>query len=502
MSIAGGYHFSQGGKLVIIDPSKGQQDGSGLEFLFWDPERKTTGGDSYGREGDQYAYPYPLDGEHFLVSYCPIGGYLMSRDGRVDRRTDRDTQMMRYKLYFMYRDGSREMLAAHPELSCASGVPVMARPRPSVAASVVDYTKDTGVMYVQNVYFGAGTEGVQPGTIRKIRVNRLHYKPVTIGGAVWKPPFSRRGPGRKYAGGGHSVTPVGVGTAGYDAKTILGEAEVHEDGSAMFEVPARTPIFLQLIDEQGHTVQSMRSWATLMPGERFSCVGCHEDKDAAPLSEIGQTVAMRRNPQKLRAFHDASGKPFSYVELIQPIWDKHCVKCHAPGRKAEKIDLTDTIVVDGVSDVRSMNTTLRRFYKSYLVLLKADKRRERNSSLQPGTPNEWVDYYTKLATVAQVPPYYAGSANSGLLKMLRKGHNDVKLSRDELDKIAAWMDLNVPFIGKYDRMNNWNAAQKDYYRDKMELRRRMEAIEQENIRQFIRTGRSRRRSPGGLQERN
>ncbi|MFW6255703.1 MAG: hypothetical protein ACOC54_02690 [Candidatus Sumerlaeota bacterium] len=488
MSIAGGYHHSQGGKLLIIDPSKGQQDYRGLEFLFWDPEKKITSGDNYGREGDQYAYPFPLDEKHWLVSYHPIGGYLMDKRGRVDRR--REDQLMRYKIYFMDIHGNREMLASHPVLSCASPVPVMSREKPPVHSTTVDYTQETGLMYVQDVYFGQGMEGVEQGSIKEIRVNEIHYKPVTIGGAVWSPPKDQVGPGKKYASiGNHSVTPVGVGTASFDAKTILGEVEVHADGSAMFKVPARKPFYLQLIDEKGYTVQTMRSWATLMPNENFSCVGCHEKKHTTPLRSKDLSIAMHQAPQTLQPFHDVSGKPFSYAKMIQPIWDKHCVKCHAPGKKAAKIDLTNTIVVDGTKG-RYTNTTLRKYYKSYLTLLKADKWRNWQGAeiLETGMPNEWVDYYTRLLTVAQVPAYYAGSANSGLLKMLRKGHKDIKLTRAELDKIAAWMDLNVPFIGEYDEMNIWNEDQKEYYRKKMEIRREMEAIESKNIEEYIEAG--------------
>ncbi len=489
MSIAGGYHVSQGGKLVIIEPSRGTQDYRGLTFINWDPSRKRTGGDNYGREGDQYAYPYPLDEESFLVSYAPIGGYLMSSSGRVDRR--REDGLMRYKIYFMTRDGRRELLAADPVLSCCGPVPVMARPVPTRLASTVDYTRKTGVMYVQNVYFGAGTRGVEPGTIKRIRVNELYYKPALIGGATWGPPRDQVGSGKKYASiGKHSVTPVGVGTASFDAKGILGEVEVHRDGSAMFEVPARRPIYLQLIDEKGQVVQSMRSWATLMPGERFSCVGCHEDKATAALDTPGLTVAMKSNPQELQPFHDVSGKPFSYAKMIQPIWDKHCVSCHAPGKKAEKIDLTRTIVADG-TQVRGVSTTKRRFFRSYLTLLKADTWRPKRGGgevLGTGMPNEWVNYYTRLLTVEQVPPYYAGSARSGLIRMLRKGHKKVNLSQAELEKVSAWIDLNVPFIGRYDEMNNWSQAEKEMYQLKLQQRQREARIEEKNIRRYILDG--------------
>jgi hypothetical protein len=488
MAIAGGYHTPQGGKLVIIDRRKGLQDYQGLMFVDWDPDRKRTRGDGYGREGPQYSYPYPLDDHGLLVSYAPIGGYLMSASGRVDRRAEQG--LMRYKLYFMTLDGKRELLAAHRTLSCASPVPLMARRKPTVRPNLTDYSQDTAVMYVQNVYHGPGMEGVEPPAAKQIRVIRLHYKPALIGAAVWSPPRDQIGPGRKYASvGKHSVTPVGVGTASFDAKEILGQVPIRADGSAMFEVPARTPLYLQLIDADGRAIQTMRSWATLMPGENFSCVGCHEDKASAPLSAQGRTQAMRDGPRKLRPLHDISGRPFSYARMIQPIWNRRCVSCHRKGGKAEAVDLTATIVPDNTSG-RATNTTLRRYYRSYLTLLKAAQEREIQGQtyLGPGKPNKWVDYYTRLLTVEQVAPYYAGSARSGLLKMLRDGHKKVKLTPAELETIAAWIDLNVPFIGEYDEMNSWSRPQREAYEQKMLQRRTQRKIEDGNIRRFLQAG--------------
>jgi hypothetical protein len=279
------------------------------------------------------------------------------------------------------------------------------------------------------------------------------------------------------------VTPVGVGTASFDAKRILGEAVVHEDGSAMFEVPPRTPIYLQLIDDKGYAVQTMRSWATLMPNETFSCVGCHEDKDEAPQRPDRVSIAMRNKPQKLKALGHVSSRSFSYAEFVQPILDKHCVSCHSGGKKAAKIDLSRTIIED-------KDKTLRRYYSSYITLLKANIGRDGKPSKKvgPGTPNKWVDYYTRLLTVEPIAPYYAGSARSGLLKQLREGHNKVKLTELELGIISAWIDLNVPFVGDYDEMNCWTDKQKKAYRDKMTMRRKQIDIEAANIRQFIEDG--------------
>ena len=54
-----------------------------------------------------------------------------------------------------------------------------------------------------------------------------------------------------------------------------------------------------------------------------------------------------------------------------------------------------------------------------------------------------------------LPPYFAGAARSELLTLLEKGHKGVKLSREELDKIACWMDLLVPYCGNYREANAW-----------------------------------------------
>lgn len=279
-----------------------------------------------------------------------------------------------------------------------------------------------------------------------------------------------------------------MGSASFDAKEILGEVEVHADGSAMFEVPARTPIYFQLMDEKDQVIQTMRSWATLMPNERFSCVGCHEENDAAPLPNSQKTMAMQQPPQKLQPVYDISEEPFSYAKKVQPIWNRHCVSCHAPGKKAEKFDLTDAIVEDG-RDHTGNNVSRRKFYRSYLTLLQAVPVDHHGTMrIDEGRPNEWVDYYPRLATTELTPPYYAGSVKSGLMSKLRNGHGKTSLTEAEIATVAAWIDLNVPFIGEYDEMNIWDEDAKQLYRTKLNKRIEQEEIEAENIREYISDG--------------
>ena len=47
------------------------------------------------------------------------------------------------------------------------------------------------------------------------------------------------------------TTPVAVGNGSWDVKVVLGTARVYEDGSAMFQAPARVPLYFQALDERG-----------------------------------------------------------------------------------------------------------------------------------------------------------------------------------------------------------------------------------------------------------
>ena len=72
---------------------------------------------------------------------------------------------------------------------------------------------------------------------------------------------------------------IGLGClGGWDIKRLLGTVPVEEDGSAMFKIPANTPISLQPLDSEGRAIQWMRSWLTGMPGETVSCIPVARDQ--------------------------------------------------------------------------------------------------------------------------------------------------------------------------------------------------------------------------------
>ncbi|MHC4913356.1 MAG: HzsA-related protein [Planctomycetota bacterium] len=454
MAVLSGHHSHQRGKLAIIDTRKGRQEASGVHFIAPVREAEAVRVDSYGQEGEQFQYPYPLSETEFLVTYDP--------EGSPNQRYIRP-----YAIYFMTIDGRRELLVTDSKISCNQPILVVARKRPHVRPSLVDYRKKTGTFYVQDVYVGSGLEGIRRGTIKKLRVITLEFRAAGIGET------HNSGPG----GGSLASTPVGVGNTSWDVKVVLGDATVYQDGSAMFTVPAKTPVYFQALDEKGHAVQTMRSWSTLQPGETFSCIGCHENKsEVPPVRTI--TQAMKAGPQSLEPFYGLP-RGFSYNKEIQPILDRHCVKCHT-GAETEPFDLSGSHVIDRVSK--------RKWSRSYLTLTQARPAgRSEPVFYQGNQDGELVNWINNMSVPTMLPPYYKGAAKSKLITILEQGHEDVELSHEEMDKIACWIDLLVPYCGDYIEANAWTQEEIDMYVHFLKKRERMEEIERKNIEELIAT---------------
>jgi len=291
-----GHHTRQQGWLGILEPRRGRQENEGAQLIAPVRETPAVKVDRYGQEGDQFQYPYPLSETEFLVTFRKEGA-------------------PRFAVYWMDGDGNRELLASDPRISCNQPVPLCPRPLPTVQPNRADYREELATVYLHDVYAGPGLAGVERGTIKGLRVVGLDFRAAGVGSN------SNRGP----AGGALVSTPISIQGA-WDVKQVLGTAEVHNDGSACFTVPARTPLYFQALDEKGQMVQTMRSWVTLQPGEALSCVGCHESKNTAP-PYTAYSQAMRRGPRPLTPFY---GPPrgFSFIREIQPILDEHCVRCH------------------------------------------------------------------------------------------------------------------------------------------------------------------------------
>ncbi len=126
----------------------------------------------------------------------------------------------------------------------------------------------------------------------------------------------------------------------FNNKRILGTVPVEADGSAYFALPSDRFVYFQLLDEHGMMVQSMRSGTMVQSGERVSCVGCHDERRAAPPTMTSAIpLALTRPPSRLEGWH-GQARVFNYRTEVQPVFDQYCVRCHDFGQEAgQKLNL-------------------------------------------------------------------------------------------------------------------------------------------------------------------
>jgi len=449
--LSGKDNSGMSGPLAVIDVSRGDEDTDGLEFFGNLVEPEVYCATAYKPDIEvYYIYPFPID-ENTCIAVASVKSI---QDGA---------------LFTVFKDGSRELLATDTSYGgIGQAIPMVAPGSYPRIPAKSDYTRQSAECFITNVNFGRGTEGVEPGVIKKLRVVEIDYA-ITDVGQVDVP-----------GTGFHS--PAALMGGSWCVKKVLGEAPVEEDGSVAFELPARTPVYFQAIDAAGKVVQTMRDWVTFMPGETASCSGCHESKySSAP---PGQPIATTPNP--LEPFDGKPARWFSFTKEVQPILDKHCIKCHdgTPHEGKDIPDLTaDSVLIGPI-----------HWTKSYMSLVEYGKdpgcsiedRNKRAGTCERGT----LDFDSGSITVFYgyddapdvLPPYYAGAARSKLITMLESKHSDVSITDEEIRRISCWIDLAVPYLGTWDEHLIPEAKEK--YDKALERKLAWEEIERENIAEY------------------
>lgn len=431
MAVFTGHHSPQHGKLGIIDTEAGRDENEGATLIapirHTEPERI----DSYGQFGEQFQYPYPINSKEFLVSYTPLGY---------------DISDPLFAIYWMDVNGNRELLVSDNKLSCNQPVPLQKRERPRIQSSEVDYSCDSASYYMQDVYEGLAIKGVERGTIKKMRIVELSFRSAGIG-------FQNN---NDVGGNSHATSAVGVGNTSWDVKKVIGTVDIESDGSAYFKVPARRPLYFQVLDSLGRAVQTMRSWSTLQNGEFRSCVGCHEHSNTTPLyTGSSTTLAMQKQIQEIDQEPNLMpGKGFSFAEAVQPILDNHCVRCHN-GQSSEP---------NFLGTIMARESGSKRLYsQSYLSLTHARPIGNPGNTFIGENYNREVNWVSNMSSPKIQPPYSAGSTTSNIIDKLYRGHGSTSITKTEIATISAWLDLGAPFIGSYTEYNNWNESEQRFY---------------------------------------
>jgi hypothetical protein len=128
-------------------------------------------------------------------------------------------------------------------------------------------------------------------------------------------------------------------------------------------------------------------------GASCSCLGCHEDRMSAPPWGAG---------------------PFAYEKVVQPVWDAQCVRCH-DAKDKDRINLTGTLDREGVT--ASYRTNIERGWAHHFDCDNAQRHQK-------------------------AEPLSFGTVKSRLWQMLEAGQYKVDLTREEVQRVKTWIDLN------------------------------------------------------------
>jgi hypothetical protein len=261
-------------------------------------------------KGPLFRESYPLSRTEFLVSHKPAGPAW-----------DDSTA---YGLYLLHEGGLVERVCSDGAISCFRPMPLLARETPPVLPSRADRelaAANLAECIVTDVY--SGMSGVERGAVKYLRI--LEQAPRPWGARrFYEPEYLQDAYDQQHAVISKD-THLGL-------KIQHGVATVEDDGSARFLVPAGRNIFLQALDARYRSIQTERTYVNYMPGEVRSCTGCHEPASQAPRPSSGRLAptALKRPAERLRpqAGEPAAAKTLSYARDVQPVWDRHCLRCH------------------------------------------------------------------------------------------------------------------------------------------------------------------------------
>jgi len=400
VSILSGYHgVPRMGWLVKLNTSVGWHGIDGITHRISGkgaPIKPVIKDNAVDADWPKFLHPYPLTDKHFLVA-----GLRSNKD--------------QWAIYLGDIYDNLVQVYTDPDYALLEPVVIRSRPRPMVIPDRVDLARDDATLFMHDVYAGPGLHDVPRGTIKRLRVLSYHFGYRGLAGS----------------------DKIGYGGP-WDAMRIEGTVPVEEDGSAMFTVPANTPLALQPLDEEGKAVQLMRSWLTAMPGERLSCIGCHE----TPADSVGVSVtaAAKSAPRTLDPWYGPA-RGFDFAREVQPVLDRHCVSCHN-GKKA----IPDLRPEDQVANRQTWPIGYPKRLTPQMF--------EDTGARMTYTPayDALIHYIRRVGIeddVSLLAPGEYHADTSPLIQMLRKGHKGVKLDGEDWDRLTTWIDLNAPCHGTW-----------------------------------------------------
>ena len=413
--ISGHHGIARSGRLILFDPSKGRKETKGMiqEMPFSKREIVPLIKDELvNGVWPQFVKPHPVSDKYFLV-------------------TAKLTPESLWGIYLIDIYDNMTLVAEYEGEGLINPIIVKKRPTPPIIPGRIKPDDKEATVFIQNIYEGEGLPGVPVGVVKKLRVFAYEYT---------------------YVNSESDHIAQGI-QSGWDIKRNLGEVDVEADGSAMFKIPANTPVSFQPLDSEGRAIQWMRSWVTGMPGEVLSCVGCHEDQNSMPIAK--RAIASSKAPAKLQT-PEGGVRSFTFDLEIQPILDRNCIVCHNTG--GVKPNFSAKQVIDLREEREGGYSRSSRKAQSGSLYLS-----ESYLNLHP-----YVNRQGPEADIYVMKPYEYHASTSELVRLLKAGHHGVELTDKEWRTIYNWIDFNAPCHGRFV-YNNVGYCPTDQYSRRIEL---------------------------------
>jgi len=412
LCVLGPHHGNPVGALGIVSREHGMENPQGIRNITpeynYVPSKRVHAGGGPGDRQFTWAWrdPWPVRKDLFLAAY---GGPLKGGPKR-------------YRIYAVDPDGNKALLVEDPTISCFNPVPLVPRETPRRIVPIPPSDQPYGTFFLQDVYKGIEDGGIRRGRVKAIRI-------------LTQVPKRCNMRGRRV----FDHDPV-ISRGSYYVKGCFGTVPVEADGSAHFKAPAGVELYFEALDADGKELIRMGSTTQIMPGERQSCIGCHEPRNSA--GSVRLTRAMRRAPSEITPPPWGHGGAIDFVRDVQPVFDRHCVTCHSGAQPKAGLDL---------SGDRS-----RYFNMAYGNLI----------------DRGLVHYiYINRGLTDNFKPLETGSHRSKLVAHLEAGHGKVTLSDADKRRLYTWIDANCPYYGTYDNTRPGTAGSRDLWQDAWQGRR-------------------------------
>ena len=212
--------------------------------------------------------------------------------------------------YGIYRldpaTGRREKVFDDPAWHEVQAKVLAPRPAPDGRSSVVRDDDPEGKLYGLDMSINDLAPGqLPPGTAKRLRV--LEGVPRQAAVASHPPLATRR---------------------------FLGEAPLAEDGSFQVQIPANTPVQLQIVDQDGLALRSS-AWLWVRNHANQGCVGCHEDPERTPPNRMLMAL---RAPAAVLDMPPERRRTVDFRHDVAPIVLTRCLSCHGEGGKGPRLD--------------------------------------------------------------------------------------------------------------------------------------------------------------------